>query len=154
MAFNLALNIVAKGTQMGIASGPINWNPDQGSAEEIIQNVKMILLTPIFSQVLDRRLGVNMNFLDLPQNKGMALMRFSMSLAIQVFEPRFVVEQILFNGVAGDPGTVVANILGHLATSVIAPSTFNPVLGSGTITYIVTTDLNGNPLVNTALVSS
>src|SRR6267142_449786 len=108
MAFNLGLNITAKGTQLGIASGPINWNPGQGSAEEIVQAVKMILLTPIFSQVLDRRLGVNMNFLDLPQNKGMALMRFSISLAIQVFEPRFVVEQILFSGQEANQGTIVA----------------------------------------------
>jgi len=34
------------------------------------------------------------------------------------------------------------------------PSTANAVLGSGLLTYVCTTDVNGNPLVNTALVSS
>jgi phage baseplate assembly protein W len=154
MAFNLSYDITVQSQQISGTIGPINWSPTMGSAAEIIQNVRMILLTPIFSQVFDRKLGVNMNFLDLPQNLGMALMRFSISMAIQVFEPRFVIDSITFGDqYSAAYGTIVANIDGHLDTSVLPIASTSAILGSGTSTWMCEV-INGVPVVDTEIVSS
>ena len=140
----------------GRVLGPgINWAPAQGSATEILQNVKMILLTPIGSQVFDRKLGVNTDFVDQPIPIGMAMVQTLFAMAIRQFEPRFVMDGISFGDASSaQSGQVTTIISGHLDTAAIVPAIpLSFGAPAGTPTYCI--DFTGDtPGVYLEVVSS
>lgn len=66
--------------------------------EEILQNVRTILATPVYSVPLDRAFGVNAELLDLPMPVARAKLAAEIVQAVQKFEPRVEVIKVLFAG--------------------------------------------------------
>ncbi|BBB91062.1 MAG TPA: GPW/gp25 family protein [Methylomusa anaerophila] len=66
--------------------------------QEIIQNVRTILTTPIYSVPLDRNFGVNAEMLDLPIPVAQARLSAEIVTAIQKYEPRVEVTEVSFTG--------------------------------------------------------
>lgn len=75
----------------------VNFAPST-TLEEIIQNVRTILTTPIYSVPLDRNFGVNAEMLDLPMPVAQARLSAEIVAAVQKYEPRVEVTQVIFNG--------------------------------------------------------
>lgn len=75
--------------------------------DEIIQNVRTILTTYTFSVPLDRRFGINADFIDSPLNdEGIAKMQDDIFNAIREYEPRVIVKEV---SITTDPTTGKAN---------------------------------------------
>lgn len=75
----------------------VNFAP-RNIYEEIIQNVKTICTTPKGSVPLDRDFGVDMQFLDKPQNKAIAMIQSEIIQAVRKYEKRCKVIGVKFNG--------------------------------------------------------
>jgi uncharacterized protein len=69
--------------------------------KEIIQNVSFILSTVIFSCPLDREFGITPD-LDSPVTIAQATNAANIIQAIQEYEPRAIVDEVLFEGNALD----------------------------------------------------
>jgi phage baseplate assembly protein W len=67
-------------------------------AAEIMQNVRTILTTPKYSVPLDRRFGVNIDILDSPLPKAMAVLQAEIITAVRRYEPRCRVIKVSFDG--------------------------------------------------------
>lgn len=150
--FKVGLQLIGSPPQV---LGPINWSPAMNTADEILQNVKMILLTPIGTQVFDRALGVRTDFIDQPLQIGMAMVQSLFAMAIRQFEPRFLMDSITFSDPqSGAGGQVTAVIVGHLdiaAPSLVVPQDFTA--GAGTATFVI--DMSGDtPGIYNEVVSS
>lgn len=78
-------------------STAVNFAPAT-TAEEIFQNVRIILATPVYSVPLDRSFGVNAELLDLPMPVSRAKLSAEIVQAIQKFEPRVEVTRVSFTG--------------------------------------------------------
>jgi uncharacterized protein len=89
--------------------GMLDFGPPPGSLVEIAQNVVTLLRTEIFTVPLDRSIGVDFEFLDLPMPVSMMQMQAEVFQKIQRFEPRVNPEDIRFEGDAA-AGHVVANV--------------------------------------------
>ena len=76
---------------------PINLNPS-GVIEEVVQNVRMIMATVIYSVPYDRTLGIDGDCLDNPINLNKALAKSALFNAIKKDEPRAEVHSISFEG--------------------------------------------------------
>ena len=72
---------------------PINFAPAT-KAEEILQNIRCILVTMKFSVPLDRDFGIDSSFLDAPMEMAKAKMITEIVTAINKYEPRASVTQI------------------------------------------------------------
>lgn len=72
--------------------------------EEILQNVRTILATPVGCVPLDRAFGVDASYLDKPMEKAKAMMISEVISKVQEYEPRVTVTAIDFT----------ADIDGHL----------------------------------------
>lgn len=70
--------------------------PDNEIAE-IAQNILMIVLTPKYSLPLDRNFGLDYAQLDSPINASQAIMTAKITDAVQEFEPRAKVSEVIFN---------------------------------------------------------
>lgn len=68
----------------------------QNSAEEIIQNVNVIVSTVLGNVPLDRGFGIDGKIIDLPAFKGKSKLAISILESIQDFEPRIEVTNISF----------------------------------------------------------
>lgn len=79
------------------ASTAVNFAPAT-TTEEIFQNVRTILATPVYSVPLDRAFGVNATMLDLPMPVSQAKLAAEIVQAIQQFESRVEVTKVLFSG--------------------------------------------------------
>lgn len=79
------------------ASTAVNFAPAT-TIEEILQNVRTILTTPVYSVPLDRTFGVNAELLDLPRPVARAKLAAEIVQAIQKFEPRVEVTRVSFAG--------------------------------------------------------
>ncbi|SDD89954.1 GPW/gp25 family protein [Sporomusa acidovorans] len=77
------------------ASMTVNFAPDT-TTEEIFQNVRTILATPVYSVPLNRAFGVNAELVDLPLPVAKAKLAAEIVQAIQKFEPRVEVTKVLF----------------------------------------------------------
>ncbi len=66
--------------------------------EEIIQNVKTILATPVYSVPLDRAFGLDAELVDLPIPVVKAKLSAKIVPTIQKFEPRVEVTRVSFTG--------------------------------------------------------
>ena len=78
-------------------SGEINFAPS-GIAEEVVQNVRMILSTPVWSVPLDRLFGINVEMLDRPTPDAMAALTSEIYMALRKWEPRCTLKNISFDG--------------------------------------------------------
>lgn len=65
-------------------------------AEEIVQNIKMILVSPKYSVPLDRDFGTSHNQLDTPVNKAQPKLIMEIIDAIEEYEPRAEITKIDF----------------------------------------------------------
>lgn len=64
--------------------------------DEVLQNVAMILTTPIFSVPLDRDFGMDFSLLDNPIPMAQAKLTTQIFQAIRAYEPRTIVREISF----------------------------------------------------------
>lgn len=67
-------------------------------AREVLQNVRTILTTPIYSVPLDRLFGMDATMLDLPIPVAQAKLTSEIIAKIHKYEPRFKVTKVLFAG--------------------------------------------------------
>lgn len=71
--------------------------------DEIVQNVRTILSTSVFSVPLDRRFGINADFIDSPMYEEVETrLQSEIFTAITTFEPRVIVDSI---SIAYEPET-------------------------------------------------
>ena len=75
----------------------INFAP-KNIYEEVAQNVKTICTTVKYSVPLDRRFGINADFLDRPTPKAITQIKTEIFQAIRKYEPRCKVVKISFEG--------------------------------------------------------
>ena len=75
----------------------INFAPST-IEEEVIQNIKTLMSTMIYTVPLDRNLGIIANALDEPMPVAMAKLSSDIIDAISRYEPRAKVTQISFDG--------------------------------------------------------
>lgn len=64
--------------------------------EEVLQNVLMIITTPIFSVPLDRTFGIDFSLLDTPIPVAMARIQAEIYAKIRKYEPRAVLKEVSF----------------------------------------------------------
>lgn len=86
----------------------INFAPDSLEAE-VMQNIKMILSTMFFSVPYFRDFAYQPDYLDLPIQGQRARISADVVTAIQKYEPRVIIEQILFDGEAIE-GLIVPSV--------------------------------------------
>lgn len=67
-------------------------------AEEIIQNVRTLLTTRKGSVPMDRALGISADIVDLPIGAAQAKLSAEIVGAVNQYEPRALVQQILYEG--------------------------------------------------------
>jgi hypothetical protein len=73
----------------------INLMPET-RAEEIIQNVYMLLITPAFTVPLDREMGLESGFIDKPSAVAETLFISELYKKIGIYEPRAEIVNISF----------------------------------------------------------
>lgn len=73
----------------------VNFAP-ASVAEEVLQNVRTILLTRIGTVPLHRDFGVSWEHLDKPYPVARALMQATVTEAVESYEPRAQVESVTF----------------------------------------------------------
>ena len=76
---------------------PINFAPAT-IAEEVMQNVRMIISTIKYSVPMDREFGIDGAVVDRPINIAKAHLSNEIFRAVRRYEPRAVIESIEFNG--------------------------------------------------------
>lgn len=76
---------------------PINFAPAT-IAEEVMQNVRMIISTVKYSVPMDREFGIDGAVVDRPINIAKAHLSNEIFRAVRRYEPRAVIESIEFNG--------------------------------------------------------
>lgn len=80
--------------EVTIEPQPINWNPDE--TQEIIQNVRTIIMTAQGSVPLDRGVGLDNSVLDDPMPVAQARLTGIITSAIRAYEPRAAVVQVRY----------------------------------------------------------
>ena len=73
----------------------INFAPPS-VAEEVLQNVRTLIMTAKYSVPLDRELGIDAAYLDRPAPDAMARLRVRIADAVRRFEPRAEVKVVEF----------------------------------------------------------
>jgi hypothetical protein len=63
---------------------------------EVLQNVRIIVTTRIGTVMLDRKFGLDYNFLDAPQDKAQLMMVQQLCMGLTNFEPRVTFSRIQF----------------------------------------------------------
>lgn len=76
---------------------PINFAPAT-IAEEVMQNVRMIISTVKYSAPMDREFGIDGAVVDHPINIAKAHLSNEIFRAVRRYEPRAVIESIEFDG--------------------------------------------------------
>lgn len=67
-------------------------------AEEILQNVNVILTTPEGSVPYDRNFGMDVELVDMPINEAKSLYVVEAITKVRKYEPRAVVDRVDFEG--------------------------------------------------------
>jgi phage baseplate assembly protein W len=77
--------------------------------QEVMQNVKLIIMTRKGTQPLDRDFGISFDFLDSPMPMVQVKVEQEIFMALRKYEPRAVLKQITWNS---DPisGSVKPNV--------------------------------------------
>lgn len=78
-------------------TGAVNFSP-ASEIEEIIQNVRTIMTTPVYSVPLDRMFGLNPEMVDLPLPVAQARLTAEIVAKVEKFEPRVSVTKVTFAG--------------------------------------------------------
>ena len=86
---------------------PINFAPAT-IAEEVMQNVRMIISTVKYSVPMDRAFGIDGAIVDRPINIAKAHLTNEIFRAVRRYEPRATIEAIDFNG--DESGTLTPTI--------------------------------------------
>ncbi len=73
----------------------VNFAP-QTEVEEILQNVRTIISTEIYSVPLDRDFGIDASFVDKPTAKAQAMLSSEIIRAVREYEPRATISSISF----------------------------------------------------------
>lgn len=81
----------------GSETPPINFAPAT-IAEEVMQNVRMIISTVKHSVPMDREFGIDGAVVDRPINIAKAHLSNEIFRAVRRYEPRAVIESIEFDG--------------------------------------------------------
>ena len=76
---------------------PLNLAPVT-LAEEVLQNVRMIISTVKYSVPMDREFGIDSAVIDRPINIAKAHLSNEIFRAVRRYEPRAVIESIDFEG--------------------------------------------------------
>ena len=76
---------------------PLNLAPVT-LAEEVLQNVRMIISTVKYSVPMDREFGIDGAVIDHPVNVAKAHLSNEIFRAVRRYEPRAVIESIDFDG--------------------------------------------------------
>ena len=76
---------------------PLNLAPVT-LAEEVLQNVRMIISTVKYSVPMDREFGIDGAVIDRPVNIAKAHLSNEIFRAVRRYEPRAVIESIDFDG--------------------------------------------------------
>ena len=76
---------------------PLNLAPAT-LAEEVLQNVRMLISTVKYSVPMDREFGIDGAVIDRPVNIAKAHLSNEIFRAVRRYEPRAVIESIEFNG--------------------------------------------------------
>jgi phage baseplate assembly protein W len=63
---------------------------------EVLQNVRTIISTPIYSVPLDRSLGIDFSMLDQPTPASQAKISAALYTVLRKYEPRAIVKKIDF----------------------------------------------------------
>ena len=79
------------------ATPPINFAPAT-LAEEVLQNVRMIISTVKYSVPMDREFGIEGAILDRPVNVAKAHLTNEIFRAVRRYEPRAEITDIDFDG--------------------------------------------------------
>lgn len=90
-------------TLIAMQTAAIDFAPANDYAE-ILQNIRTILATPIYSVPLDRAFGVDMSYLDRPMVEAQSAMASEIVTAIRRYEPRAEVSEITWE--ATDDGVL------------------------------------------------
>ncbi|MDR7865170.1 MAG: hypothetical protein RIN56_00050 [Sporomusaceae bacterium] len=85
--------------------------------KEILQNVRTILTTPIYSVPLDRLFGLDATMLDEPLPVAQAKLTAKVIAAVHKYEPRFRVTRVLYDGNAID-GVLRPTVRGRIVSGV------------------------------------
>lgn len=85
----------------------INLSP-KTTAEEVVQNIAILLATPKLSVPLDRGLGLQQSFLDKPQPIAAAIMAADVIEAVREYEPRADITNVWFE--QGDTGEIKTHV--------------------------------------------
>ena len=72
---------------------PVDFAPETELAE-ILQNVRCILATTKYSVPLDRDLGLDATYIDMPKEQAKAQMISDIVLAVSRYEPRAAVSNV------------------------------------------------------------
>jgi hypothetical protein len=86
-------------SQGRILSGPEQTALNLGATglNEVLQNVRIIVTTRIGTVMLDRKFGLEYNFLDAPQNKAQLMLVQQLCQGLTNFEPRVTFSRIQFS---------------------------------------------------------
>lgn len=93
----VTFNILSR-SGLPLATGPLKIGVPSNTVAEIAQNVRMILSTPIGSQVLKRAFGTDWNFVDKPINQAIAMIQASVLNAVTRWEPRAIISSVRYLG--------------------------------------------------------
>jgi hypothetical protein len=97
--------------------GAVNWAPAT-VVEEVIQNVRTILTTTVYSVPLDRMFGLNPDMLDLPLPLAMARLTAEIVAVVEKFEPRAAVTKVMFGAVKAQEDKEAEAMDGRLSPTV------------------------------------
>lgn len=81
--------------------GEVSFQPSN-TIEEILQNVRTILTTPVYSVPLDRAFGLSATMLDAPVPVAQAKLTAEIIAAVHKWEPRVRVTKVIYVGDAAD----------------------------------------------------
>lgn len=81
--------------------------------KEITQNLVVLFLTPIRSQVLDRELGLDMSFVDRPIPMAQNMLVSEMVEKLEVFEDRVEIRDVEFLPSQAEAGHLFAKVTVH-----------------------------------------
>jgi phage baseplate assembly protein W len=85
-----------------IVTGNLTIDFSAAGNDEIRQNVKVILTTPVGTVPFDREFGVDLSILDKPINVAKTLLTVEYIKKIQQYEPRVTVDSVTFEHNATD----------------------------------------------------
>ncbi len=80
---------------------------EQDTVASVLQNIAMILSTPKGSVPMHRDFGLEMEFLDMPTSQAEVLMVAPVREAVEMWEPRAVVQGVTFLRDSGRPERLI-----------------------------------------------